>query len=370
MKHADHSHESSDGPRTVQPGRRPRKRQQIVNDLRAMIVKGDLDPGGRLPSQNELQTRYGTGTVTVQNALGLLARDGFIETDGTRGTFVSRFPPHLTHYGVVFPESPRKPTATWSSFWAALDAQLPTLPTRDDRKLKTYYDAQEGTKGADYHRLISDLEHHRLAGLIFVTPPYPFMDTPVLEDHDVPKVAIMDRASFPDVPAVYFDFQSLLGDAVAYLAEQKRQRIAIIASGPMPPDLAESLPGLLRRHDMTTRPEWNHHLSPWIDMGVRRVVHLLMSCDNRPDGLIVLDDNLVPGVSDGLEDAGVSPADLTLVTHCNAPYPTRCDFPGKRLSFDTHEMLLTCLRLLQEQQVSKRVPSMTLLPVQEHLASH
>ncbi|MFW6336432.1 MAG: GntR family transcriptional regulator, partial [Phycisphaeraceae bacterium] len=229
-----------------------------------MIVKGDLDPGQRLPSQSQLQTQYATGTVTVQNALGLLARDGFIETDGTRGTFVSRFPPHLTHYGVVFPESPRRPSATWSSFWAALDAQLPRFPTRDDRKLKTYYDANEGDKSRDYRRLLSDLEHHRLAGLIFVTPPYTFRGTPVLEEVNIPRVAIMDRPEFPDVPAVYFDFLDLLRQAVKQLHAAGRQRVAIFASGPLSLDLGHALPDLIKQHRLETRPEWNQYLSPWI----------------------------------------------------------------------------------------------------------
>ncbi|MGH7213503.1 MAG: hypothetical protein ACREIT_01885 [Tepidisphaeraceae bacterium] len=53
----------------------------------------------------------------VQAALTQLVRDGFVEVRSARGTFVAPRPPHLAHYGLVFPGLSGEHT---SRFYAAL----------------------------------------------------------------------------------------------------------------------------------------------------------------------------------------------------------------------------------------------------------
>lgn len=66
----------------------------IVDELRAAILEGRLEPGDRLPSENELAERYGTSRPTVRRALALLKAEGLVTTEQGRGVFV-RPRPHV-----------------------------------------------------------------------------------------------------------------------------------------------------------------------------------------------------------------------------------------------------------------------------------
>jgi GntR family phosphonate transport system transcriptional regulator len=52
------------------------------------IDEGALAPGARLPTEPELQERYGTGRHSVRRALAELARDGRLSIEQGRGTYV------------------------------------------------------------------------------------------------------------------------------------------------------------------------------------------------------------------------------------------------------------------------------------------
>lgn len=62
--------------------------QQIANMLRAAILTRKLQPGDRLPSQNDLATRYGVARMTAKAAIGLLERDRLVVSRQGSGVFV------------------------------------------------------------------------------------------------------------------------------------------------------------------------------------------------------------------------------------------------------------------------------------------
>lgn len=68
--------------------------QDIVEELRAAIVHGRLEPGEQLPSENELAERFGTSRPTVRRAIALLKGQGLVTTEQGRGAFV-RSKPHV-----------------------------------------------------------------------------------------------------------------------------------------------------------------------------------------------------------------------------------------------------------------------------------
>jgi GntR family transcriptional regulator len=69
--------------------RDPRPRaEQIASDLRARIMSGDLAAGSKLPSTSALIKEYGTVNQTVQNALGMLKAEGYVEGHTGKGVFV------------------------------------------------------------------------------------------------------------------------------------------------------------------------------------------------------------------------------------------------------------------------------------------
>ncbi|GII79126.1 hypothetical protein Sru01_41080 [Sphaerisporangium rufum] len=59
------------------PDGRPRH-QQIAAEIRALIMSGDLPPGTRLPTTQQLMARYSVTSQTVQRTLNVLKDEGFI----------------------------------------------------------------------------------------------------------------------------------------------------------------------------------------------------------------------------------------------------------------------------------------------------
>lgn len=62
--------------------------EQIVSQIKHMIIKRELSPGDNLPSMRILAKSIRVSVITVQRAYEELQRDGFIEMEVGRGTFV------------------------------------------------------------------------------------------------------------------------------------------------------------------------------------------------------------------------------------------------------------------------------------------
>ena len=60
--------------------------------LRQRIVQGVWKKGDKLPSLDELVQEFSVATVTVRQAVDLLARDGLLSPQAGRGTFVTAVP--------------------------------------------------------------------------------------------------------------------------------------------------------------------------------------------------------------------------------------------------------------------------------------
>ena len=63
--------------------------EAIVNQIHALITKGILKPGDRLPSERELCKRFGVGRTSVREALKPMITMGLLEGRMGSGTFVT-----------------------------------------------------------------------------------------------------------------------------------------------------------------------------------------------------------------------------------------------------------------------------------------
>lgn len=68
---------------------------QLKSLLEAEIASNDLKPGDRLPSEHEIETRFGVSRATIRQALNSLVQEGVIERVQGIGTFVAN--PHVRH---------------------------------------------------------------------------------------------------------------------------------------------------------------------------------------------------------------------------------------------------------------------------------
>jgi GntR family transcriptional regulator len=68
--------------------------KRVANELRAEILRGDLAPGDKLLSENELAARFAVTRATVRKGIALLRMEGLVTTQQGKGAFV-RERPHV-----------------------------------------------------------------------------------------------------------------------------------------------------------------------------------------------------------------------------------------------------------------------------------
>ena len=61
----------------------------LMEELKGKILSGEIRPGDRLPSENELPVGYGLSRHTVRKALAILENEGYVTAEHGRGTFCS-----------------------------------------------------------------------------------------------------------------------------------------------------------------------------------------------------------------------------------------------------------------------------------------
>jgi len=75
--------------------------QQLLNWIRETIVTGQLKPGARLPTEDELIAELGISRVTVRQALGAAVEEGLLVRVAGRGTFVAEKTDAITTHGFI-----------------------------------------------------------------------------------------------------------------------------------------------------------------------------------------------------------------------------------------------------------------------------
>jgi DNA-binding LacI/PurR family transcriptional regulator len=264
----------------------------------------------------------------------------------------------------VFPSGPGEPKLPWSRFYAALVNAAAELSRRNERRLIPFYGLDFQPHTAAYAQLVERVETQRLAGIIFASNPFRLARTPILDRDGTPRVAVMSEHLYPRVPAVTLE-GSFWPKAVGYLAARARRRIAVLTTIAVPLDLAEvrqELFPLLTEHGLSTRSSWIMPISSPALEGARVCVQALMQAPSaeRPDGLIIADDNLVADALAGLAEEGARVGDdLDVVAHCNFPWAGKAAPQLRWLGYDARTVLETCLDLLDRQRRGAAVAGLT-----------
>ena len=341
------------------------RRVAVAEHFRNRIVRGELAPGARLPSYSEMAQALGACKSTVQDAMDELKRDGFLEARERSGVFVAERPPHLCHYAVVVAGDEMESAP---AFATALRREADTMRREKSGRLLIYADV--AVNNPEYFRLLRDMEANRVAGLIFQRDPRDFglAGTPVLMAPGMPRVAITAPSyAQAGLAVVWPDFAAFARKATGYLAARGRRRLACllyedVESGPVA--FREMIP---RECGLSMEPEWYHVVPP---RSVRNVVRLLMRLpeSERPDALLVVDDNLVEQASLGLLDAGVRIGEeIDVVGHCNYSSVVPSHVRMKRLGWDDRELLRVCMKQIDRMRAGEAAaPPIAVEPLFDH----
>jgi len=234
--------------------------------------------------------------------------------------------------------------------------------SRDEISVYTGIDAE--TPGPDYELLLHDVEARRLAGIIFASPPFLVAGTPIVT---APGIARVSFAAVPrdGVPAISTDTESFLDRAVEHLANRGCRRIAFITVPGLTDEKVTYLVDAAAKRGIELPPHWvqvAHQSAPeWAANQAHLIFHGRPK--DRPDGLIISDDNLADHVYRGMARSGVRiPEDVEVVAHCNFPAPAPSAERAARLGYDLRALLAQAVAYLGRQRSGKRVKRLTRLP--------
>ncbi len=80
-------------PTTIEPIRRSRLYQGIVEQIESLLERGELRPGDQLPAERSLADQFQVSRASVREALRTLELLGIVETHAGGGTFVRQVAP-------------------------------------------------------------------------------------------------------------------------------------------------------------------------------------------------------------------------------------------------------------------------------------
>ncbi len=346
-------------PTLISTTRQAPKHNGITDKLRSAIARGKLKPGDRLPVRTELESQLKASRMTVQKALDELIRDGFVISKGKLGTFVSDTPPCLNHYGLVLPHSPTHPR--WNGYYDALLLSLHELNEVLQSQIQIYYSVDLPTD-ENFLQLCQDVHARRLAGLMFAEGPVELTETDLICNPKIPMVASMSGKGRPNLDHLVssgFDFVSGYDLACKILKEQGAKRLGVIMLTKAREIFEESIPEVIKANGFDYNPIFYQTTPMEHRDEASHVVRLMMSLpkDQRPDGLYISDDNLVPAVCRGLIEAGIRVGkDLHVATHRNYPSQAQDMLPTHDVIFDVRQLLSISLKRLEAKRMGD--PSM------------
>ena len=334
------------------------KQTEIVSDLLKRITSGSLAPGAALPSVADLSVRYQASTTTVQRAVVHLREQGYLSTS-KRGSRVVENPPHLSNFGFVRPFIPFQ-----SQFVVALQNEATKLcrtslsPSGTKRRFSVFdeIDCPPGKEERHHRDLVSAVESETVAGLIFCRPPRRFAATAVLRNPHVPCVAITGE-KLPGV--VRLQIEGFHERALDLLARRERRRVAVITITNRDDRFVQDILHEATRHGITIHPWWVQGIHPSDVRWAANCAQMLLRAggDDKPDALIIDDDNLVPEATAGIAATGIRvPDDLDVVVHTNFPWPTASAVPAARLGTDVRKLIRTAVDVIERRRAGGDAP--------------
>lgn len=336
------------------PTLKEKKWFRVADKVRRQIAEGILIPGEKLPKWDEFEESFGVSRITVHSAMKRLQHEGFVHAVRNRGTFVTERPPNLFHFALAFPWVPGD--ARWSQFFSTIASEALALEEQSEYRLIPYQEVSGHESSRGFGRLCEDIHNHRLTGVIFVGVMPRVMKMPVFFESGLPCVSVLSGSASPNIPHVRLDYDAFFDRAVQHLLSQGRRNVAVACS----PDSLPRYEAAMQRAGLPVRSYWSFPMDITNGDLAERLMHLLFREEkaDRPDGLIIADDNIVAGALHGVQAAGVSTeTGVSVVAHCNWPLQTPNMLSSvRRLGFDSRCLLRISLECILRQRETQSAP--------------
>jgi len=168
--------------------------RRIAGQLRDAIYRGDLAPGTRLPSEQELMDQHGVSRNTIRLALGALTNEGLITSSQGRGSFVRERAP-LRFFASRTDSRERRARSTRDAFQSDVaeqghkgDLSIEVAMIRSDTTTAARLELDEGATVVVRRRIqYVDDQPYAIADTYF--PHELVRDTPIVAPDDIPQGA-------------------------------------------------------------------------------------------------------------------------------------------------------------------------------------
>lgn len=333
--------------RTTRVGRPPDRHNAIYAALVGRIVRGQIPPGGKLPTRREIAEEFAASSRTIQAVLDDLASAGFTVAQGVHGTFVNDNPPHLHKHALVFDSH----GGANLYFTAVLN---------EARKLQEEgwaLDFIDMPLHPDRQKVIADLTHavskQLYAGLLFVNMVDDLKGTEIFDSPDMPRVHLA---------GCLFNFhktyQSITQEPDPFLDRAIDRALELGYRRPcffthmFEQERVDDLLKLCRRKGIEAQNSWVHTIHLNIPREAYVVTDLIFSLpkDKRPDCFIIANDNLTESVTRGVKDFGPAGGDFPIISLCNHPWLPTARVPVTWLGYDIREMLVRAIGLVESER--------------------
>jgi DNA-binding LacI/PurR family transcriptional regulator len=289
---------------------------QLTEQLRWLIVRGQIKTGERLPPVRQLGDDLGINMHTARAAYRRLVGAGLVESRPGVGTTVLEYDverleasvadiPSFT-IGVVVPSLEAFYTPMLGAIEDALrdePTMLVVCNTREDTAKAAWFVNQLVARGTDGIILIAQDQHDASGAPIPRIPGFP-------------PIVVVDWPIAPD-PVVLFDMEQAGYQAAAHLIEHGHERIGIIT----PPVFANVGPTHTGIHQaltdasLTLPTEYTAHVPDWTTQSGIEGATQLLGLDPPPTAMLALGDQLAIGVIRAARSRDLTiPTDLALVS--------------------------------------------------------
>ena len=316
---------------------RPSVSQQISQRLRDEIF-AQYHPGQQLPSIAAIAKRFGVSSPSVRESLSVLEAEGLIERRTGSGTYV-RDLTKVQHVGVLVEEDISDPQTSY--FYRRAPQQVVRF-LRENQTAARLYAGHLRPRDAVRRRLtctefLEAIESRRLSGVVAFAPDQTFPQwSGALEKQRVPVVGPSEKC----VRRVIWDSTALVRTGVDYLLGHGRRRIALMEYR-WPADrqagFVENFRATLGAAGVVVNERWirRSRIPCAPEAGWEEFRAIWAEGREKPDGLLICNDNLFPGATMAILQLGIRvPEDLLVVTHFNHGSGMVCPFPVVKLEFD------------------------------------
>lgn len=294
--------------------------QQIKNTILSQINNNELKSGDKIPSMIKLAKHFNVSLITIKQAIGELVNEGYLETKGSKGTFVQEKNKERTkHIEIILSD------AITNLFFNEILKGIETILRAKDFSISFYNTHGELEREVRY---LSGVDTERTDGII-LCPSYSGKDSPSIHiiqklKHRIPIIFLDIKIEGVELDYVRTDNLKGGYEATKYLIEMGHRKIGIILGREVNTTL-ERLEGYKKALE-EYGIEYNelfvkkfHRRSVHEEIGYIEAMELL-HLKNPPTAIIVFSDGIAIGVYKAAHKMGLTiPEQLSVVGYDNLP---------------------------------------------------